>query len=209
MNTQTATVNEITGMTCRLCSQQVTLRRQGQNWQIVPHKINSPASLYYCEALHEPGIESLTYQSQLDLQQIIGPLQPAAAPETTSIQGREEKPAQNGSESTGSGTKQPETEPLLTQATDSIQVRFEEFHAQNPKVLELLIGRCRELKQNGYKQYAMSALWEWMRWHQTLAISTTEPFKVSNDFRSRYARLIMDTEPDLQGFFELRHLTSK
>ena len=31
-------------------------------------------------------------------------------------------------------------------------------------------------------------------------------FKVNNNFASRYARIIMDNEPDLHGLFELRKI---
>ena len=33
-------------------------------------------------------------------------------------------------------------------------------------------------------------------------------FKLNNDFTSRYARLIMQQEPDLEDFFEVRVLRS-
>lgn len=34
-------------------------------------------------------------------------------------------------------------------------------------------------------------------------------FKISNDFRSRYIRLIEQNEPDLKGFFTKRQLEAK
>lgn len=36
-----------------------------------------------------------------------------------------------------------------------------------------------------------------------------EPFKLNNDFRSRYTRLLMQQEPELQGFFETRTLRER
>jgi hypothetical protein len=37
-----------------------------------------------------------------------------------------------------------------------------------------------------------------------MAISTTGDFKLNNNYRAHYARLIMHQEPDLDGIFELR-----
>jgi hypothetical protein len=44
--------------------------------------------------------------------------------------------------------------------------------------------------------------WEWQG-------ATTDPnaeWKLNNNYRSRFARLIMDNEPDLAGVFETREL---
>ena len=38
--------------------------------------------------------------------------------------------------------------------------------------------------------------------------STGESYKISNDYRSHYARLIMRNEQDLNGIFEIRELTA-
>jgi hypothetical protein len=38
---------------------------------------------------------------------------------------------------------------------------------------------------------------------------TDEEYKLSNDYRSRYARLIMEENEDLRGFFRTRALQTK
>ena len=72
----------------------------------------------------------------------------------------------------------------------TIQERFEEFHAENPRFYDLLVHFARFARKKG----------------KTIG---EEPFKFSNDFTSRYARLMMEQEEDLQGFFELRELRSE
>lgn len=50
-------------------------------------------------------------------------------------------------------------------------------------------------------------LFEVLRWQH--AVSTddpTSPFLLNNNWRSRYARLIAEQEPDLHHAFELREL---
>ena len=89
----------------------------------------------------------------------------------------------------------------------TIQERFEAFHAKNPRVYELLVFFAKAcLKKN--KTLGIGAIWERLRWEIYMETVGEEAFKLSNDFRSRYARLIMEQEPELEGFFDLRELRS-
>jgi hypothetical protein len=48
---------------------------------------------------------------------------------------------------------------------------------------------------------------EVVRFHR--ALETTDPdFKLNNNYSSRYARILMDEEPELAGFFQTRELKS-
>jgi hypothetical protein len=50
-------------------------------------------------------------------------------------------------------------------------------------------------------------LFEVMRWNWFM--TTTDPdsdFKLNNNYRSRYARKLMDEYPELDGIFEVREL---
>lgn len=86
----------------------------------------------------------------------------------------------------------------------TIADRFEAFHKDNPRVYETLVRLAREwVKQTGGRTLGISALYEVARWQ--LSLATTDPdFKLNNDYRSFYARLIMHENPDLRGLFELR-----
>lgn len=90
---------------------------------------------------------------------------------------------------------------------ESIQARFERFHEENPHVYELLVHLAREARREGIQKTSMSLLFEVARWTRMLK-TNEDSFKLSNDYRSRYARLIMEQEPDLSGLFETRPLTS-
>lgn len=91
---------------------------------------------------------------------------------------------------------------------ETIQARFERFHQHNPVVYTILVRLAREFiaKRTGH-QCGIGMLWEVVRWNCYLTIDDpNSEFKLCNDYRSRYARLMMAQEPDLQDTFELRTL---
>jgi hypothetical protein len=84
---------------------------------------------------------------------------------------------------------------------------FAEFHAANPRVYATLVRLARQAKARGRERCGIKMLWEVARWEIYLATSDPD-FKLNNNFHSRYARLVMEREPDLAGFFETRGLRS-
>lgn len=89
----------------------------------------------------------------------------------------------------------------------SIDERFGRFHRANPEILQSLIDLSRAAKARGYRTYSLKALWEVLRFNANPRAA--ERYKLSNSFTSRYARLVMQTAADLQGFFTLRDLKSR
>lgn len=90
-----------------------------------------------------------------------------------------------------------------------IQREFMEFHASNPHVYSELVRLARTMLARGYKRIGIGMLWETMRYNYF--ISTDDPtseWKLNNNYRSRYARLIESKEPDIAGAFETRELKS-
>lgn len=85
--------------------------------------------------------------------------------------------------------------------------RFTIFHYKNPKVYEMLVRLARRAVATGKQRIGIGMLWEVMRWEMWLETSGDD-FKLNNSFRSRYARLIMKTCPDLAEVFETRKLKS-
>ena len=92
----------------------------------------------------------------------------------------------------------------------SIQERFVRFHSRNPDVYEALCTLARRAKRAGRSTIGIGMLYEVLRWEWIITglPDSAEEFKLSNDYRSRYARLIMDDEEDLDGIFNLRSLRS-
>ena len=88
----------------------------------------------------------------------------------------------------------------------SIAERFADFHALNPDVYAAIIEIARTMKGRGINKMGISLIFERLRWLHYIDTKGAEGFKLSNDFRSEYARLIMRSERDLAGFFEIREL---
>ncbi len=84
----------------------------------------------------------------------------------------------------------------------ALEQQFQQFHAKNPHVYEALRTRALRAKRKGFRP-GIGCLFEVLRWSYGL---TTEgdDFKLNNNYRAFYARMLMDQEPELEGFFELR-----
>lgn len=88
----------------------------------------------------------------------------------------------------------------------TIQMRFTRFHARNPIIYQTLVFLARKAKARGAARIGIGHLWEVMRWTLWIESGSRDSYKMNNNFRSRYARLIMDSEPDLVGIFETRRI---
>lgn len=98
-------------------------------------------------------------------------------------------------------------QPSLFEDEATIEARFQAFHHAHPEVYAELVTLAREAKRAGADRIGVGMLWEVLRWGRLLrGIHDAEGFRLNNTLRSRYARLIMQREPDLAGVFELREL---
>lgn len=95
--------------------------------------------------------------------------------------------------------------PQLTLAfTTSTAERFEQFHADNPRVYSVLVRLAREwVADHGHVTLGIRMIWEVARWELIKATRSAD-FKLNDHYTGYYARLIMACEPDLDGLFELR-----
>jgi hypothetical protein len=87
--------------------------------------------------------------------------------------------------------------------TDTIEQRFIAFHKANPAVYSALRSMALGIKRQGTARYGIAGLFEVLRWRYAMQTSG-DPFKLNNNFRALYARLLMDNEPELADFFEVR-----
>lgn len=90
----------------------------------------------------------------------------------------------------------------------TIQERFEAFNRANPHVYEALRTLTFEMRQRGVPRYSIKGLFEQLRWLYALQ-TKGEEYKLSNDFTSRYVRLLIDRNPSLVGFFTTRELRAE
>lgn len=81
---------------------------------------------------------------------------------------------------------------------------FAKFHEANPHVYTELVKLARLLKSKGHRKIGIAMLFEQLRWQYALATSDMSGYKLNNNYRAYYARMIMERESDLNGFFEVR-----
>jgi hypothetical protein len=80
---------------------------------------------------------------------------------------------------------------------------FWEFHHNNPVVYRLLVKYARQWKRY-HAHCSINLLFERVRWEYFVKIESEDNFRLNNNHRAFYARLIEMREPDLSGFFRLR-----
>jgi hypothetical protein len=90
----------------------------------------------------------------------------------------------------------------------TIQERFAKFHNSHHEVYWELVKLSREATSKGRTKIGMKQLFEVLRWDRMIngLPDEDEEFKLCNDYTSRYARLLMDNNPDLDGIFDIREL---
>lgn len=89
-----------------------------------------------------------------------------------------------------------------------LQMKFMEYHNDHPEVYELLKKYVLMAKAANRETYSINGLFERIRWHVNVDTRDEDGFKMNNNYRSRYARMLMKDNPEFVGFFEIRELKS-
>ena len=87
----------------------------------------------------------------------------------------------------------------------NISEKFYEFHAANPHVYKSLVLLARQYRNRHGKnsKAGIAMFWEKLRWDFRMSTEHFD-FKLNNNYKAPYARLIMSAEDDLDGVFETR-----
>lgn len=99
-------------------------------------------------------------------------------------------------------------QPLITPPRvegQTIQDRFESFHALNPWVYKALVQITEDWIARDHTRIGMKMLTEVLRWQYGRA-TVGDEFKLNNNFTSRYVRLLIAEHPEYADVFELRAL---
>lgn len=91
--------------------------------------------------------------------------------------------------------------------TLTISEKFDEFHNKNPHVYEQLEQMSWQLYNKGQRKVGIGMLFEVMRWRSMLRTEGDE-YKLNNNYRSRYVRMLIDNNPQFETLFETRTLKS-
>lgn len=96
---------------------------------------------------------------------------------------------------------------VLAEDEPGIAEHFADFHQRNPSVYAALVELARAMRARGHVRGGIGMLYEVVRWQRSMqTVDDSADWKLNNNYRSHYARLIMREEADLDGFFELREL---
>ena len=79
------------------------------------------------------------------------------------------------------------------------------FHTAHPDVYAELRRMAIQFVARGHNQLGIGMLWETLRYHTLLGAQPgEETFRLNNNYRALYARLLMEREPMLRGVFTTR-----
>lgn len=87
------------------------------------------------------------------------------------------------------------------------QLRFEEYHRENPQILKALIRLTDQAVARGHNRISIELIYNVLRW-ETMISTIGDEYKLNNNYKSRYARMIEEVRPDLKGIFNMRELRS-
>ena len=100
---------------------------------------------------------------------------------------------------------------------NTIQSSFERYHAQNPRVYELLVQQVDKAILRGKKKISIKTILGYIRWEIFLEIKQDTLFdkkgekieyKIPDQFTSRYARLLVSDFPKWKDNIEMRTIRS-
>lgn len=90
---------------------------------------------------------------------------------------------------------------------DQIQESFERFDRENPAVYNAFRQAARELVAAGRTRIGAKMIVERLRWETRFGAPMSQrPYKINNNFTSRYTRKLIAQEPDLAPFIETRRI---
>jgi hypothetical protein len=92
---------------------------------------------------------------------------------------------------------------------DHIELAFEEFHNDHPEVYYRLVELARQWRRGGHAKLGIATLYEKLRWEWHMAgLEDKDGYKLNNNYKALYARLIMERNPELEGLFQIRERTA-
>jgi hypothetical protein len=93
---------------------------------------------------------------------------------------------------------------LFGEVSPKLLAKFKQFHEDNPQIYEAFKRFSYEIKNRGFTHYSHWAVANRVRWEFDTRIEGNHTFKLSNDFITVYARLLVWNHPEFEGFFTLK-----
>jgi hypothetical protein len=91
----------------------------------------------------------------------------------------------------------------------TIQECFEDFHRDNPWVYKAMVDLAYQEKRDGYRT-SVKAMFEVLRYkYRRATVDKSSDFRLNNNYSSRYARMILESESSLGTVILTRELRAE
>lgn len=81
------------------------------------------------------------------------------------------------------------------------------FHNRNKHVYNMFEKQAFRGIRAGRRRLSAAQIFDWMRWE--LSFTTTDKYKLNNNYRAFYARLFEHYNPEHKGIFEKRKMKNE
>jgi hypothetical protein len=95
-------------------------------------------------------------------------------------------------------------EKLFGDVSPKLLAKFKQFHKDNPQIYEAFKRFSYEIKNSGRAKYSHWMIANRVRWNFDTMIKGDYDFKLSNDYITIFARLLVWNCPEFEGFFTLK-----
>ena len=96
----------------------------------------------------------------------------------------------------------------MTTVYERKEANFLKFHDENPGVYMMCVRFAREAVRAGATRLSISLIIERVRWETMIVTQSEDKFKISNDHKPFYARLLARL-PEFADLFKLKEQTSR
>tara|TARA_Y100000593_G_scaffold77522_1_gene143566 strand:+ start:297 stop:650 length:354 start_codon:yes stop_codon:yes gene_type:complete len=96
---------------------------------------------------------------------------------------------------------------MVNNRLEEVRQQVKAYHKQYPEVWELFVQFTFDMIDKGFKNYAVSGIFERIRWEKDMGGDGLTVFKINNNYKPFYARAFMKKYPEHDGFFRTRKQT--
>lgn len=88
---------------------------------------------------------------------------------------------------------------------EPMEKKFWDFHRSNPSIYDELNALALGMRRTGQKTFGIDGLFAVVRYQRAIkTVDGASDFKLCNNYKPMYARLLMECEPELHGFFRIK-----